>query len=147
MGKGKDRPADPSAGSGAALLIIDMISNMDFRHADEIAAPAEAAARRIKALRAAATRAGLPVIYVNDNFGHWGMEWPRLVEMCEASGETAATLVRLLRPRKADLFIIKPMHSGFYATNLQALLPRLRSEEHTSELQSLMRNSYAVFCL
>src|SRR3546814_6526792 len=26
-------------------------------------------------------------------------------------------------------------------------LPRLRSEEHTSELQSLMRISYAVFCL
>src|SRR3546814_7101748 len=25
--------------------------------------------------------------------------------------------------------------------------PRLRSEEHTSELQSLMRTSYAVFCL
>src|SRR3546814_9520079 len=26
-------------------------------------------------------------------------------------------------------------------------LPEGRSEEHTSELQSLMRNSYAVFCL
>src|SRR3546814_5108283 len=26
-------------------------------------------------------------------------------------------------------------------------LPTTRSEEHTSELQSLMRNSYAVFCL
>src|SRR3546814_7968706 len=26
-------------------------------------------------------------------------------------------------------------------------LAALRSEEHTSELQSLMRNSYAVFCL
>src|SRR3546814_5609002 len=26
-------------------------------------------------------------------------------------------------------------------------LPAARSEEHTSELQSLMRNSYAVFCL
>src|SRR3546814_1179946 len=26
-------------------------------------------------------------------------------------------------------------------------LPGLRSEEHTSELQSLMRSSYAVFCL
>src|SRR3546814_10326676 len=25
--------------------------------------------------------------------------------------------------------------------------PDVRSEEHTSELQSLMRNSYAVFCL
>src|SRR3546814_1154043 len=28
-----------------------------------------------------------------------------------------------------------------------ALLPGWRSEEHTSELQSLMRISYAVFCL
>src|SRR3546814_4236942 len=27
------------------------------------------------------------------------------------------------------------------------LVQRFRSEEHTSELQSLMRNSYAVFCL
>src|SRR3546814_9522306 len=27
------------------------------------------------------------------------------------------------------------------------LEPAARSEEHTSELQSLMRNSYAVFCL
>src|SRR3546814_6963720 len=26
-------------------------------------------------------------------------------------------------------------------------IARFRSEEHTSELQSLMRNSYAVFCL
>src|SRR3546814_2081529 len=28
-----------------------------------------------------------------------------------------------------------------------ARAPRIRSEEHTSELQSLMRISYAVFCL
>src|SRR3546814_6812253 len=27
------------------------------------------------------------------------------------------------------------------------MVPRMRSEEHTSELQSLMRISYAVFCL
>src|SRR3546814_1476650 len=29
----------------------------------------------------------------------------------------------------------------------QVILPNIRSEEHTSELQSLMRISYAVFCL
>src|SRR3546814_9655280 len=33
-----------------------------------------------------------------------------------------------------------------YAAN-ETLPPIARSEEHTSELQSLMRNSYAVFCL
>src|SRR3546814_3901257 len=32
-------------------------------------------------------------------------------------------------------------------TQLATLLFRKRSEEHTSELQSLMRISYAVFCL
>src|SRR3546814_3354994 len=31
--------------------------------------------------------------------------------------------------------------------NLALIASRLRSEEHTSELQSLMRISYAVFCL
>src|SRR3546814_5974611 len=37
---------------------------------------------------------------------------------------------------------------GAYATALlHALGTAVRSEEHTSELQSLMRNSYAVFCL
>src|SRR3546814_1651642 len=30
---------------------------------------------------------------------------------------------------------------------LDQCLPQVRSEEHTSELQSLMRTSYAVFCL
>src|SRR3546814_3591539 len=33
------------------------------------------------------------------------------------------------------------------AASLRFPLQRLRSEEHTSELQSLMRISYAVFCL
>src|SRR3546814_5135598 len=33
------------------------------------------------------------------------------------------------------------------ARDVAALDLRLRSEEHTSELQSLMRTSYAVFCL
>src|SRR3546814_1652219 len=37
--------------------------------------------------------------------------------------------------------------SGLYALELPALRPVSRSEEHTSELQSLMRISYAVFCL
>src|SRR3546814_3169921 len=34
-----------------------------------------------------------------------------------------------------------------YLKRFPAYLQQLRSEEHTSELQSLMRISYAVFCL
>src|SRR3546814_5760794 len=38
-------------------------------------------------------------------------------------------------------------HLGAVPSPVLPLRPRPRSEEHTSELQSLMRNSYAVFCL
>src|SRR3546814_3189004 len=38
-----------------------------------------------------------------------------------------------------------PMVSPNYSATRSTLA--VRSEEHTSELQSLMRNSYAVFCL
>src|SRR3546814_6655474 len=39
------------------------------------------------------------------------------------------------------------VRSGKVTQNWLADIKRTRSEEHTSELQSLMRNSYAVFCL
>src|SRR3546814_9006897 len=38
------------------------------------------------------------------------------------------------------------IHVRFSPFSLSSV-ERIRSEEHTSELQSLMRNSYAVFCL
>src|SRR3546814_1824675 len=38
------------------------------------------------------------------------------------------------------------IHAGGDGRDVR-VLPRGRSEEHTSELQSLMRISYAVFCL
>src|SRR3546814_7448766 len=42
-----------------------------------------------------------------------------------------------------------PLCSGRFSTSLASgnLPTNMRSEEHTSELQSLMRISYAVFCL
>src|SRR3546814_9212974 len=49
--------------------------------------------------------------------------------------------------------IRKLVHVEFHATMHEAIAREKalkewrRSEEHTSELQSLMRNSYAVFCL
>src|SRR3546814_9907709 len=46
------------------------------------------------------------------------------------------------RPRRRDRARLSP--PGF---RLRAPPPPFRSEEHTSELQSLMRTSYAVFCL
>src|SRR3546814_5194350 len=56
--------------------------------------------------------------------------------------------------RKAGIELVRVVRSGGGALTLPATIegdPQgmqvVRSEEHTSELQSLMRSSYAVFCL
>src|SRR3546814_2109648 len=51
--------------------------------------------------------------------------------------------------RVADGFEdIAGLHVAFSFTDVSSIIAGgARSEEHTSELQSLMRNSYAVFCL
>src|SRR3546814_9346267 len=47
----------------------------------------------------------------------------------------------------ATAVITGDTHSSIVSAINKFIAPRLRSEEHTSELQSLMRISYAVFCL
>src|SRR3546814_12161862 len=46
-----------------------------------------------------------------------------------------------------DMAIHAPGREGDHRNHHAHLLTTTRSEEHTSELQSLMRISYAVFCL
>jgi nicotinamidase-related amidase len=114
----------PAPGA-AALLIIDMINDLDFEGGDALRPQAEAAAEVIARLRTAADRLGTPVVYVNDNFGQWHSERSRLVEHGQREGCPGRDLVRRLEPRTDDYFVIKPQVSGFYATNLPVLLPKL----------------------
>src|SRR3546814_5698838 len=49
--------------------------------------------------------------------------------------------------RKIMKFITEDVRVCYLTGNHDEMLRKFRSEEHTSELQSLMRTSYAVFCL
>src|SRR3546814_8278409 len=53
---------------------------------------------------------------------------------------------RSAHPGKQDR-VPDPQHFAYSALQRHSSSPATRSEEHTSELQSLMRISYAVFCL
>lgn len=111
--------------SEAALLIIDMINDLDFPGGRAMLPAAVGAARSICALSRQARQAGVAVVYVNDNYGQWHSERSLIIEHCERDDAEGRQLVGILRPQDDDYFVIKPQFSGFYSTNLPALLPRL----------------------
>ena len=114
----------PSPGA-SALLIIDMINDLAFEGGEALAPAAIAAAKRVRRLRDAVDGASVPVIYVNDNFGHWLSDRAAIIDHCRAEACRGKPLIDLLHPRDTDYFIVKPQFSGFYATNLPVLLPQL----------------------
>jgi nicotinamidase-related amidase len=118
-------PFRDSPRSRTALLIIDMISEMDFPGLEEMRTRLDSVTEAIVRLRDQADRAGVPTIYVNDNFGEWHSERSLLLDRAQAGGSPGADIARRLAPRDSDYFIIKPQFSGFYSTNLPVLLPKL----------------------
>src|SRR3546814_1045422 len=72
------------------------------------------------------------------------------VEIGLAGGDDAEAALAVAEHHAVELVGAREGEGGVDLVAVQALLlrqRRVRSEEHTSELQSLMRNSYAVFCL
>lgn len=109
----------------AAVLVIDMINDLEFEGGQRLLPGALRAAKRIAALNGRARDGGMPVIYVNDNFGRWRSDFREAVAHCLEDGVRGQPLAELLRPEPDDYFILKPKHSGFYATTLETLLEHL----------------------
>jgi nicotinamidase-related amidase len=107
---------------GTALLLIDVINDLAFPDAGPLIEAAEAMAPRLAKLKARAARAGIPVIYVNDNFGQWRSDFKQTLKHCTAASSKGRMVSKRLRPTKNDYFVLKPMHSGFHGTALEVLL-------------------------
>ena len=108
-----------------ALVLIDVINALDFPGSERLLRHALPAARHIARLKARARKAGVPVIYVNDNFGRWRSDFKAHVHHCLENETVGGPVVRLLVPEDEDYFVLKPKHSGFYSTCLDILLEYL----------------------
>ncbi|HYI11226.1 MAG TPA: isochorismatase family cysteine hydrolase [Thermoanaerobaculia bacterium] len=108
-----------------ALLLIDVINDMEFEGAEALVEQAIPMAHRIAELKRKAKQAGIPVIYVNDNFGRWKSDFRKVVEHCLTDGVRGEEVARILEPEDDDYFVLKPKHSAFYATTLDTLLTYL----------------------
>ena len=111
-----------------ALLLIDVINDFDFDCADQLLVQARPMAQRLAALKHKASWLEIPVIYVNDNFGQWQSDFRHTVEHCCVGSSLGGEISRMLRPAESDYFVLKPKHSGFYATTLDLLLEHLGVE-------------------
>ena len=76
--------------SEIALIIVDVINDLDFPEAKQLARFIPALADSIARLKRRAKAAGVPVIYVNDNFGRWRSDFRALIEHCRKGKEPLA---------------------------------------------------------
>jgi len=112
--------------SGTALLLIDVINDLAFEGSQALIAQAEPMAARLATLKRRASAAGVPTIYINDNFGQWRSDFRRTVAHCTSRSSPGRRVSRRLRPSSRDYFVLKPKHSGFFDTTLDTLLATLR---------------------
>ena len=111
--------------SGTALLLIDVINDLAFDGSEALVAQAEPMAGRLSALKRRAAAAGIPAIYINDNFGQWRSDFRQTVAHCTSRSSPGRRVSQRLRPTARDYFVLKPKHSGFFDTTLDTLLETL----------------------
>jgi nicotinamidase-related amidase len=129
--------------SDAALILIDVINDLEFDGGELLLEHALPMAERLAALKQRASSAGIPSIYVNDNFGRWRSDFNTLIAHCLEDGVRGRPVVELLQPGPDDYFVLKPTHSGFYGTALDLLLNYLNA--HTLVLTGVAGNICVLF--
>lgn len=111
-----------------ALLMVDWINDLEFVGGEDLLKHALPAAKKMAALKRRCRAAGVPCIYVNDNFGRWRSDFAAVVKHC--SGRVRGRpLAEMLAPTRADYFVLKPKHSGFFNTTLELLLHKLQARK------------------
>jgi len=123
----KDQPMKhPMANErGVALLLIDVINDMEFESGEKLIKYALPMARNIAKLKIETKKLGIPCVYVNDNFGQWRSDLRQQVALCLEKSVRGAPIAQELAPQCDDYFVLKPKHSGFYQTPLEILLQSL----------------------
>ena len=143
MTASKDLHGSAPDQSRVALLLIDVINDLDFPEGEQLLKHALPMARRIADLKRLARQHAVPGIYVNDNFGRWRSDFQAQVRHCLRDEVRGRPIVELLQPDEQDYFVLKPKHSGFCATPLQTLLDNLGAD--TLMLAGIATNICVLF--
>ncbi len=100
--KSEDLHGNAPDAASVALLLIDVINDFEFENGEQLLELAMAAGENIAQLKSSFKKAGLPVIYVNDNFGKWQSDLNKIVSHCLEDGVRGQPLVKLVVPDDDD---------------------------------------------
>ena len=113
--------------SRTALLVIDMMNTYEHEDADVLAASVAKIVDPLAGLISRARdREDVDVIYVNDNYGDFTADFEDIVNA--ALDGKRPDLVSPIAPGKDTRRVVKVRHSAFYASSLDYLLGRLKTE-------------------
>jgi nicotinamidase-related amidase len=111
--------------SNAVLILVDVINDLDFPNNRELVRDSLLLAKSIARLKFRSKRVGIPVVYVNDNYGKWRSDFSAVLRHSLREDSPGRKMVQLLVPAPDDYIILKPKHSAFYATPLETILAYL----------------------
>lgn len=106
-----------------AILFIDLINDFEFQHGPSLLKECYTMLPNILRLKAYANKHNLPIIYINDHYKLWQADLNRIINQCTTDQNKA--FLEQIAPTESDYFLIKPKHSAFHQTALQALLVEL----------------------
>lgn len=129
--------------SPVVLLLIDVINDLEFPEGEHIFDDALEMAHKIAALKKRACAAGIPTVYVNDNFGRWQSDFRAVIDHVLQNDVRGRPIAKLLAPDDDDYFVLKPKHSAFFSTTLDVLLDYLKA--NTLILTGLAGNICVLF--
>lgn len=75
-----------------AVLLIDVINAFDFPEYSSLLEQARPMAKRLAVLKRHAKEAGVPSIFVNDNFGRWKSDFQHIVRHCSSKSARGAAI-------------------------------------------------------
>jgi nicotinamidase-related amidase len=126
-----------------ALVLIDVINHFQFPDGEKTLRQALPMATHLAKLKQRCRNAGIPAIYVNDNFGQWRSDAKGLIARCLDSRCAGRPFVEQLKPDDEDYLVLKPMHSAFFQTPLEILLQYLGA---TSLILTGLATNSCIIC-
>ena len=125
MHKNEDLHGNAPDSCSVVLLSVDVLNDVDFPGNEQLLKSIASLGKNISALKKRCSGSGVPAIHVNDNHDKWRSDFSTVLSHCLRRDWPGCPMVSQLIPEASDYIVLKPKHSAFYATPLDALFSYL----------------------